>query len=62
MFTPDFAYVIDPSGVAWEKSQKIQQFVELCCKAYNAVRKNGSIILNLFSLVSYWLRWLIFVR
>lgn len=40
VFTKSFAYVIDPTCTEkYEKSQKLQEFAQLCCEAYNALRK-----------------------
>ena len=46
VLTPEFAHVM--GGV---KSDMFQWFVELCCTAFNALRKHGHMLINLFSLV-----------
>eukprot|EP01114_Cavostelium_apophysatum_P013074 TRINITY_DN3086_c0_g2_i3.p1 TRINITY_DN3086_c0_g2~~TRINITY_DN3086_c0_g2_i3.p1 ORF type:complete len:907 (-),score=190.32 TRINITY_DN3086_c0_g2_i3:425-3145(-) len=51
VFTKDFAYVIDPTSKSWEKSNRMREFIDLCCKAYNIVRKNAHVFVNLFSLM-----------
>lgn len=53
VFTRDFANVIDNTVKkdAWDKSPKILAFIELCCKAFNVVRKHGHTLINLFALV-----------
>lgn len=33
-------------------TQKFQDFVDLCCKGFNLVRKNGNLLLNLFALMA----------
>ena len=33
-------------------TQKFHDFVDLCCKGFNLVRKNGHFILNLFALMA----------
>ncbi len=54
VFTKDFAYVIDSSAKkgSLEKSEKMKEFVDICCKAYNVLRQNAHMFINLFSLVS----------
>lgn len=42
VFTPDMAFVM---------GDKFQMFVDLCCKAYNIVRKNSFLFLNLFGMM-----------
>lgn len=46
VFTPDMAYVMGGTN-----TEKFHFFEELCCKAYNIVRKNSSIFINLFAMV-----------
>jgi hypothetical protein len=43
------AYVINGGD---KPSAKFHHFVELCCQAFNIVRKHGNLILHLFGLVS----------
>lgn len=42
------AYVINGGD---KPSEKFHHFVELCCQAFNIVRKHGNLILHLFGLV-----------
>ena len=58
VFTKDFAYVIDRTE-SYEKTTNMLQlepsmreFVTLCCNAFNIIRKNAHIFINLFALVS----------
>lgn len=44
------AYVIN-GGV--KPSAKFHHFVDLCCQAFNIVRKHGNLILHLFGLVCF---------
>jgi len=46
VFTPDMAYVMGGTN-----SEKFKLFVELCCRAYNILRRNANIFLNLFSMM-----------
>lgn len=50
VLTSDMAYVIN-GGV--KPSAKFHHFVDLCCQAFNIVRKNGNLILHLFGLVCF---------
>ena len=50
VLTPDMAYVIN--GFEKTPTQKFLNFVDLCCKGFNVLRRNGNVLLNLFSLVS----------
>lgn len=43
------AYVINGGD---KPSAKFHHFVDLCCQAFNVVRKHGNLILHLFGLVS----------
>lgn len=43
------AYVINGGD---KPSAKFHYFVDLCCQAFNIVRKHGNLILHLFGLVS----------
>lgn len=49
VLTSDMAYVINGGEKA---STKFQHFVDLCCQAFNIVRKNGDLILHLLALMS----------
>lgn len=49
VLTSDMAYVINGGD---KPSAKFHHFVDLCCEAFNIVRKHGNLILNLFGLVS----------
>ena len=48
VLTPDMAFVIN-SGESM--SYNFQHFVELCCDAFNIIRKNSELILNLLELM-----------
>ena len=37
-------------------SQKFHDFVDLCCRGFNIIRKHGNLLLNLFALVSIYLQ------
>ena len=49
ILTPDMVFVINGGD---KPTQKYHDFVDLCCKAFNIIRKNGNLLLNLFALVS----------
>ena len=55
IFTPDMVYVINGGD---KPTVKFQYFVDLCCKAFNIIRKNGNLLLNLFALVRLFLEHL----
>ena len=55
IFTPDMVYVINGGD---KPTVKFQYFVDLCCKAFNIIRKNGNLLLNLFALVRLFLGYL----
>jgi phosphatidylinositol kinase/protein kinase (PI-3 family) len=46
VLTPEMAFVM-----GGEKSENFQRFIDLCCKAYNILRKNANIFLNLFAMM-----------
>src|SRR3990167_7862723 len=46
VFTPDFAYVMGGVG-----SPQFEQFVALCCKGYNILRKHASRFINLMAMM-----------
>lgn len=48
VLTSDMAYVIN-GGV--QPTKRFQNFIDLCCQAFNIIRKNRNIFLNLFSLM-----------
>lgn len=48
VLTSDMAYVINGGD---KPSAKFHHFVDLCCTAFNVVRRHGSLLLNLFGLV-----------
>lgn len=48
VLTSDMAYVINGGD---RPSEKFHKFVDLCCQAFNIVRKNGNLFLYLFTLV-----------
>ena len=37
--------------VGGKDSENFKRFVELCCKAYNIIRKNADLFMNLFQLM-----------
>ena len=49
VLTSDMAYVINGGD---RPSSKFQDFVDICCLAFNILRKNAHTIINLLSLVS----------
>lgn len=49
VLTSDMAYVINGGD---RPSEKFHNFVDLCCKAFNIVRKNGDLILHIFALMA----------
>ena len=55
IFTPDMVYVINGGD---KPTVKFQYFVDLCCKAFNIIRKNGNLLLNLFALVRIFFSYL----
>lgn len=46
VFTPDMAYVMGGTD-----SPQFQLFVDNCCRAYNILRKNASIFINVFGMM-----------
>ena len=48
VLTSDMAYVINGGD---KPGERFQQFVDLCCRAFNIIRRNGNLFINLFSLV-----------
>ncbi len=46
VFTQEMAYVI--GGENYSKSPEYEKFVNLCCKAYNIIRKRGPLFIALF--------------
>lgn len=49
VLTSDMAYVINMSD---RPSIKFQHFVDLCCKAFNIVRKHGDLVLHMLALMA----------
>nr|XP_050846088.1 phosphatidylinositol 4-phosphate 3-kinase C2 domain-containing subunit beta isoform X2 [Vespula vulgaris] len=49
VLTSDMAYVINGGD---KPSAKFHHFVDLCCQAFNVVRKHGNLILHLFGLMT----------
>ncbi|XP_011630891.1 phosphatidylinositol 4-phosphate 3-kinase C2 domain-containing subunit beta isoform X2 [Pogonomyrmex barbatus] len=49
VLTSDMAYVINGGD---KPSAKFHHFVDLCCQAFNIVRKHGNLILHLFGLMT----------
>ncbi|XP_066919468.1 phosphatidylinositol 4-phosphate 3-kinase C2 domain-containing subunit alpha-like [Clytia hemisphaerica] len=50
VLTPDMAYVIN-NGIT--PTQNFQKFIEYCCQAFNIIRRNKHVILNLLGLMVY---------
>eukprot|EP01133_Synstelium_polycarpum_P010564 gene10564-12289_t len=46
VFTPDFCYVM-----GGKESAKFVQFVNYCCTAYNILRRNAKLFMNLFAMM-----------
>ncbi len=46
VLTPDMAYVINDGD-----SFRFRRFVELCCAAYNELRRHSSLFISILSLV-----------
>lgn len=49
VLTSDMAFVINGSD---RPSARFHKFVDLCCQAFNIVRANGNLILNLFTFMA----------
>lgn len=49
VLTPDMAYVINGGDTP---TTSFQKFTDLCCSAYNELRKNCNLFINLLELVS----------
>jgi phosphatidylinositol-4-phosphate 3-kinase len=49
VLTSDMAYVINGGD---RPSSKFHNFVDLCCKAFNIVRKHGDLLLHIFALMA----------
>lgn len=49
VLTSDMAYVINGGD---KPSAKFHHFVDLCCQAFNVVRKHGNLLLHLFGLMT----------
>eukprot|EP00301_Raphidiophrys_heterophryoidea_P021396 c5841_g1_i2.p2 GENE.c5841_g1_i2~~c5841_g1_i2.p2 ORF type:complete len:180 (-),score=36.50 c5841_g1_i2:520-1059(-) len=46
VFTPDFAFVL-----GGKDSAEFEEFVKICCQAYNVLRHNCRVFINLFGLM-----------
>jgi len=51
VLTPDMAYVINGGDTP---TASFQKFTDLCCAAYNELRKNCNLFINLLELVSQY--------
>ena len=49
VLTSDMVYVINGGD---RPSMQFQEFVDLCCQAFNIIRKHGNLLLTLFMSVS----------
>ena len=49
VLTPDMAYVINDGD---KPTSNFQKFTDLCCTAYNELRKHSTLFISLLSLVS----------
>lgn len=49
VLTSDMAYVINGGD---KPSERFQYFVDLCCRAFNIIRRNSNLFINLFSLMT----------
>ena len=54
VLTPDMIFVINGGN---KPSQKFHDFVDLCCKSFNIIRKNGNVLVNFFHIVSIFFKW-----
>ena len=53
VLTPDMIFVINGGN---KPSQKFHDFVDLCCKSFNIIRKNGNVLVNFFHIVSIFVK------
>ena len=51
VLTPDFVHVM-----GGQKSENFQIFIELCCTAFNILRKHSNRFINLFAMVRLYAR------
>ena len=47
-WNPDYAFII-----GGRDSSNFMKFVDLCCNAYNILRKNANVFVNLFAMVKF---------
>ena len=50
VLTKDMVYVIN--GFNSDPTERFHNFVDFCCKGFSVLRKNGNLLLNLFSLMA----------
>lgn len=48
VLTPDMVYVINGGE---KPTIQFQEFVDLCCQAFNVLRRNGNTLITLFEMV-----------
>lgn len=58
VLTPDMAYVINGGD---RSTERFQQFVDLCLRAFAIARANNNVILNLLGFVSIFFKFILIV-